>query len=153
MSLTVAAQQSGGKKGGKGSVAPQPVQTVIHPPQGGTLIPWQPGQSGNPGGRSKLEHEMMKRCREFGPAAASFLKSVVEDKAVDGEGKRMPADIRERIVAVGMVLDRGFGKPREPKDGDRTPMRPDLSSLSSSDITALKKIFGKIAYRAPEGEE
>ena len=91
---------------------------------GGTLRPFQPGQSGNPGGRTKLEGEMMKRCREAGPAAADFLIGVAL-------GRVPEANVRERIVAAGMVLDRAFGKVKElpPEDEKTSENAPDTEEL------------------------
>jgi hypothetical protein len=79
----------------------------------GMLAPWQPGESGNPSGLSKLEGQMIRAAREEGLDSVRFLVAVRDDQVVDAQGKRLPATVRERTVAAALLLDRGFGKPHE----------------------------------------
>ncbi len=83
------------------------------PPHGGELTPWQPGQSGNPSGLSKLEGQMIRAAREQGLDSVRFLVQVRDDQVVDAKGKRVAASVRERTVAAALLLDRGFGRPKE----------------------------------------
>jgi hypothetical protein len=77
------------------------------------LTPWQPGQSGNPSGLSKLEGQMIRAAREQGLASVRFLVAVRDDQVVDAMGKRVAATVRERTVAAALLLERGFGKSKE----------------------------------------
>lgn len=61
-----------------------------------------PGNNGNPKGRPKVAFELAARCREFAP---KILNMLVED--LDAE------DWKTRHSAAGVLLDRGFGKPRQ----------------------------------------
>jgi hypothetical protein len=79
----------------------------------GMLTPWQPGQSGNPSGLSKLEGQMIRAAREEGLDSVRFLVAVRDDQVVNAMGKRVAATVRERTVAAALLLDRGFGKPHE----------------------------------------
>ncbi len=36
-----------------------------------------------------------------------------DDQVVDAKGKRVQASVRERTVAAALLLDRGFGRPKE----------------------------------------
>ena len=66
--------------------------------------PWQPGASANPGGKGGLYHEMQRLAREFTPEATKYLIEIAADKNEDS---------RNRIVAMSMLLDRAWGKPKE----------------------------------------
>ena len=79
----------------------------------GMLTPWQPGESGNPSGLSKLEGQMIRAAREEGLDSVRFLVAVRDDQVVDAMGKRVAATVRERTVAAALLLDRGFGRPKE----------------------------------------
>lgn len=57
------------------------------------------GQSGNPGGRPKVEGEIRELAQQHGPAA---LKRLVELMASENE--------RVAVAAAQAVLDRGYGK-------------------------------------------
>ena len=65
------------------------------------LIPWQPGQSGNPGGRPKGSKEFRERCREF--ADEKGLPVLIEIAET--------AKHKDRMGAVKLLLEYGYGKP------------------------------------------
>ena len=75
----------------------------------GRLRPFQPGQSGNPGGIGGKYAEVMRLCREAGPAVAQRLIEI----ALDPEEER-----RIVVIASQEVLTRGFGRPREMPEGE-----------------------------------
>jgi hypothetical protein len=63
-------------------------------------MPFQPGQSGNPGGSTKLNRDIKELAREHAPAA---IRALVEALA----------DPKQRVAAAVALLDRGFGKPKQ----------------------------------------
>ena len=67
------------------------------------LIPWQPGQSGNPGGRPKGSKEFRERCREFtDERGLPVLIEIAET-----------AKHKDRMKAVELLLAYGYGKPKQ----------------------------------------
>jgi hypothetical protein len=69
------------------------------PPRG---RPFQPGQSGNPGGRPKALAEVRDLAREHTPEAIETLVTMMR-----GGGDR------ERIAAATALLDRAWGRPAQ----------------------------------------
>jgi hypothetical protein len=63
---------------------------------------FQPGQSGNPGGRHKGVAEVMALARTYTKAAIETLVGIMQD-----EQAPKPA----RVAAASAILDRGYGKP------------------------------------------
>jgi len=101
------------------------------------LIPWKPGQSGNPSGFNVM-HSMMRRVREAtnnGQDLIDVLKELLADN-----------NPVVRLKACEMLWDRGWGKPKEPKDEAGTHKTWDISKLSADKqqelINVLKVILG-----------
>ncbi|MGN8092819.1 DUF5681 domain-containing protein [Methylobacterium sp. 22177] len=69
---------------------------------------FQPGQSGNPGGRPKASARVRDAAREHTEAAIQVLVEI----AMGGESEAA------RVAAANAILDRGYGKPTQPIDGD-----------------------------------
>jgi len=72
--------------------------------------PWQPGQSGNPTGRAPptvTELELRELCRAAAPEVVPRLIKIVKSGAD-----------RDAIRASEVLLDRGFGKPRQTIDAE-----------------------------------
>ena len=63
---------------------------------------WQPGQSGNPGGRLPADPEVKRLCRERSP---DVIRRLIEI-ALHGAPK-------DAIHAASHILDRAFGKPEQ----------------------------------------
>lgn len=67
---------------------------------------FQPGVSGNPGGRPKGVANLQAKCREFTANAVKALTDALQD-----------ADARVRIAAAQVLLERGWGKAAQPVTG------------------------------------
>jgi hypothetical protein len=65
--------------------------------------PWQPGQSGNPNGRSKVAAEVRALARQHCPEAIDTLVRLMRESD----------DERVRLSAAESLLDRGVGKPAQ----------------------------------------
>ena len=110
---------------------------------------WRPGQSGNPTGRSGLFQEMQRRAREATPELIDYLLQIARDS---GE------DARNRIVAITIMLERGWGKVPtvEPQEMAEAKVEFELS-----DPTIRQMVFDLIeanrkvaaARRGPEDDE
>jgi hypothetical protein len=108
---------------------------------------WRPGQSGNPSGRSGLFQEMQRRAREATPELIDYLLEI----ARDGD-----EDARNRIVAIQIMLERGWGKVPicEPESLEQKP-EPDWSRLTPEQreqIRAVVTMLKAVAvYPQPNG--
>ncbi|MFB0490201.1 hypothetical protein ABIE45_002787 [Methylobacterium sp. OAE515] len=69
---------------------------------------FQPGQSGNPGGRPKASAKVRELAREYTEQALQVLVQI----ATEGESEAA------RVAAANAILDRAYGKPTQPIDGD-----------------------------------
>lgn len=69
------------------------------------LRPWRPGQSGNPGGRPKVNPELRRAAQDHSAEALDVLVEVMRT------GK--PG---ERLLAAREILDRAYGKPSQAVD-------------------------------------
>ena len=63
---------------------------------------FQPGRSGNPGGRHKGVAEVMALARTYTKAAIETLVGIMQDEQ---------APKHARVAAASAILDRGYGKP------------------------------------------
>lgn len=68
---------------------------------------FQPGQSGNPGGRPKLD----PRLRDMARAKTEEAFAVILDCLAD-------PDKKIALRAAEVLLDRGYGRPAQPISGD-----------------------------------
>lgn len=64
--------------------------------------PFQPGVSGNPGGRPKVLEEIKSLAREHSETAINTLAAIAGDPK---------ANASARVAAANVLLDRGYGKP------------------------------------------
>ena len=82
---------------------------------------WRPGQWGNPSGHSGAYGEAMRLARQAAPDAVQRLRELAELDRIDERGNLIPlselpdADRRVVAVACNALLDRAFGKPKEPR--------------------------------------
>lgn len=72
-------------------------------------MPFQKGQSGNPGGRPKESPELKAAARAHTKAAVETLAKIMKS------GKFPPA---ARVSAAQALLDRGWGKAAQPITGE-----------------------------------
>ncbi len=71
------------------------------------MAKFQPGQSGNPGGRPAGEAKVRSAAQEHTEAAIGVLASALSDP-----------DPRVQIKAAEVLLDRGWGKATQPVTGE-----------------------------------
>src|SRR5215203_7480561 len=76
--------------------------------QPGSKIGFQPGQSGNPGGKPKKLAEIVDLAQSLAPDAIKALHEI----AVHGRSEKC------RIEAAVALLDRGLGKPKVTVESD-----------------------------------
>jgi len=96
---------------------------------------WKPGQSGNPGGKGGTYYEMMRLARQFTPQATQILIDIASDP---GE------EARSRIVAIGMLYDRAWGKPKDydpVTDKEETRPRFDPSRYTPEQLTEIERVL------------
>lgn len=90
----------------------------------GRLRPFQPGQSGNPGGVAGRYGEVVRLAREASPRALKILTQIMDDPA---------EETRCRLVAIEQILGRAFGKIPAEVRGVPTPGL-DLESVSEAKL-------------------
>jgi hypothetical protein len=77
-------------------------------------MPFQKGQSGNPGGRAKVDGDLRELARSKCPEMIDVLVKIALD-----EQKNASA----RVTAASAVIDRGYGKPPQSlADPDGNPI-------------------------------
>src|SRR4029450_4330574 len=76
-------------------------------------MPFEKGQSGNPGGRPKVVAEVRELAREHTGEAIETLVSIMTNH------KAAPA---ARVSAANALLDRGYGKPPQHITGENAPV-------------------------------
>jgi len=83
-------------------------------PGGVTGKGFMPGQSGNPGGRPKVVAEVRALARQHTAEVITTLLAIMRNPEHDP---------RARVAAAKEILDRGYGRPSQPIEGD-DPGRP-----------------------------
>jgi hypothetical protein len=81
------------------------------------LIPWRPGQSGNPLGHHLSIHgfaAQIRRATGNGQQLISFFKDVLEGNPISRPGRKpLIPDLDQRIEAARWLADRGWGRAKE----------------------------------------
>ena len=117
-------------KPGKGKGKPRKGAT----PTAIAAYTFRPGQSGNPGGYNGMHGVVLGLARNYSPQATSHLIDIIQDT---------DNDPRVRTVAIGMILERAWGKPKEVQD-DKAAGPPDLGALNAADLAELRRISAKM---------
>ena len=100
---------------------------------------WQPGQSGNPGGRPKEVGHVRDLARQHTEAAIETLAAIMNDA-----DEKAPA----RVAAAEALLARGWGKSIQTMEGKFEFDRPSPRERSPNLVKALER--AKL-IRASEG--
>lgn len=90
---------------------------------------FQPGQSGNPGGRKPIPEELKNRLRNLSSKAVDAL-----ERALDSE------DDRICIQAATVLLDRAYGKPAQQLDTS-------ISSRSENEQAQIARLVERARAR------
>jgi hypothetical protein len=115
--------------------------TAVFPPHGGKLVQWQPGQSGNPAGRSSGLKPVRDLCRQQSMDAVKALIRIVQDVDEDGRNRE---DGRILVVAAQTILTWAWGKPPDYNPNEeRTPVSIDTSNLTADERRLLLGILRK----------
>ena len=88
---------------------------------------WKKGQSGNPGGKRKIDYAVRDMAKVYTPEALAVLRRIM---------KQSPDD-RARVAAANSLLDRGWGKPAQSVDITNSD-----GSMSAAWMAAVKSIDG-----------
>src|SRR5215472_7907865 len=67
------------------------------------LRPWAKGRSGNPKGRAPAPIDIAELARQHGPRCIEVLAAMLDD-----------SDRKLRGFATLVLLDRGYGRPKQP---------------------------------------
>lgn len=124
------------------------VPRVLDTPHGRKVTTWSKGMpSPNPGGRPQ---GLAKRVREM----VNFDQAI--QTLVDiAWGKLAPASrVADRIKAIELLFDRGFGKAQQIvdiKDGNATPASSGLKHMSTPKLIATVEAMRALAAGAAEG--
>jgi len=88
---------------------------------------YKPGQSGNPGGRSKADvGDIAALARQYGPHAIRTLVQCLGDP-------------RQRVAAATALLDRGYGRPQQ-------------TTRVEGDVNVLHLLAARLVSQELEGE-
>lgn len=101
----------------------------VKPVKRGPGRPFQPGQSGNPGGRPKESGEIRDLARQYSEEALQTLVNIMRKADKD----------TVRIVAAQIIIERGCGKPltaAEIAEEDRKASE-ELSKLSDKELADM----------------
>ena len=102
---------------------------------------FKPGQTGNPGGRTKLHAECRRLAREICPDAINRIAQIM----------RQTDDDRAALIAAQTILDRGLGKVKDTPEDERQPL--DLSQFPPAAIALIRQAMSMMAPAASASSE
>jgi len=90
------------------------------------LIPYKPGQSGNPGGKTSAHRQAEIEAAEIAAKIQLDLVSALANALKDADAKKLDYLTKEVNVLLKNAQDRGFGAPKQEidntaSDGTMTP--------------------------------
>lgn len=101
-----------------------------HPGMANLRPPWKPGESGNPGGRPKIDQEIRELAQVDSPEAYEKIRAIMLN---DKHRNQLPAAIAVLKLA-GVSLTAGDGKsppsPSTPLLGGKVPSAVDLEAVA-----------------------
>lgn len=97
-------------------------------------MPFQPGQSGNPGGRPRDNQRVKLLAQAHTEAAVATLAMVMNSEE---------AKYGERVAAASAILDRGYGKPAQTIGGD--------AELDPIQVTQIQRVIVDPRDKDPKG--
>jgi hypothetical protein len=115
-----------------------PARARIKGRNGGTLVPFRPGEGGRTGYHKPINlAETLTLARKASPAA---MRTLIRN--LDHE------DGRIATMSASLVLERAWGKPREMKPEEQQKASIDLTSLSDAELALLMKLVDSGRLRA-----
>ena len=109
---------------------------------------FQPGVSGNPGGRPKSLKAVKKLAQKKSERAIHILAQIMEDETVK------PVS---RIAAANSILDRGYGKPSQEikveggENSGQERFKAMARALSPEELREMQRMLAKTAAAVIEG--
>lgn len=98
-------------------------------------MPFEKGQSGNPGGRAKVKlsdgRTLTDLAREHTEEAVQTLAKIMRDA-------KAPA--AARVAAADKILNRGWGQAPQTITLSEVPTPPDLSTMTDDQLEALETL-------------
>jgi hypothetical protein len=107
------------------------------------LKPFKPGNSGNPGGRPQTLAKYIREKTKGGITLADELFKIIKNKR---------NATRDRLAAVKLACEYGFGKPVQPisgPEGGPVEMNINLGKLGNTELEALHRLVEKATDPAP----
>jgi hypothetical protein len=101
--------------------------------------PFQPGQSGNPGGRPAIVGELRELARAHAPEAVAELARLAKDAKSE----------TARIAAIKELLDRAYGKPTQfvAAENDEPALNDlNLEELRASMLADFERVFPEYRF-------
>lgn len=102
---------------------------------------FEKGKSGNPGGRPRVPDDLKKSCQRLAARGLKVLEEIINGKTefetIDGKVVKIKsaATPSEKIAAVRLAFEYGYGKPVQPLGGedDNSPLVVKVLTLTSPD--------------------
>lgn len=111
--------------------------------------PFQPGQSGNPGGRAKGLEKRVRELVDFDKITLALQDIAMGIRPADGPLKDLAIKTRDRIEAAKLLYDRGYGRAKQTVDlkGDVVlGERPvDVRPLTDEELRVAAKLDDGLA--------